>query len=425
MSDSTSSEDLSLEEEGFEYPVHASSVDPDGAALQVGDDLPADVERGAGPEAPGFAPAGEGGRVHRSLLWRLAALVLLSAAVGGAVGAAVVVTGAADPEAPPAVTIVERVETRFVEGVASEADAAAVAQRVVPSIVTVEIDRIGGEEFIPSGSGSGVVIDAQGHLVTNHHVVDQAQRVRVVFANGLIYEASVVGSDPLTDLAVLSIEATDLTPIELGSSASLAVGDPAIAVGSPLGLEGGPSVTTGVVSAFDREVGVGNRRLFGMLQTDAPITRGSSGGALVDRHGRLIGITTAIGVSDVGAEGLGFAIPVETVARISADLIAHGTAAHPFLGIQGVTFFEGNPDGSLRPAGVSVDEIIENTAAAMADLLPGDVIVSVDGAPVATLQQLVAGLRAHRVGDSVALGVRRRAETFTILVELMERPEGM
>ncbi len=304
--------------------------------------------------------------------------------------------------------------------------AAIVAARVIPSIVTVEVDSTGGDEFVADATGSGVVLDATGTIITNHHVVEGAQSVRVLFSDGRSYTATVVGQDALTDLAVLDIDTVGLTPIALGSSEAMSIGDLTIAVGSPLGLEGGPSVTVGVLSAFDRRVRTSSdSELFGLLQTDAPITRGSSGGALVDGEGRLIGITSAIAVSDVGAEGLGFAIPVEMVQRITADLIADGVSAHPFLGISGSTYFETRPDGALAPAGIEVAEVIPETAAADAGLQAGDVIVGLAGEPILTMERLVVRLRYYRVGDSIDLDVRREGAPLIVTVILLERPVGV
>jgi S1-C subfamily serine protease len=161
-----------------------------------------------------------------------------------------------------------------------------------------------------------------------------------------------------------------------------------------------------------------------MLQTDAPITRGSSGGALVDAQGRLIGITTAIGVSDVGAEGLGFAIPVELVNRIVTDLLTDGVASHAFLGIEGGTFFDEEPDGATVPSGVIVSRVIPGTAAAASGIEAGDIIRSFDGDSMVTMEQLVVRLRFYRVGDVVDVVVNRSGTDETIRLTLMERPEG-
>ncbi|MCU0282106.1 MAG: S1C family serine protease [Acidimicrobiia bacterium] len=313
------------------------------------------------------------------------------------------------------------IETRIIEGTGA-VQAAEVARIVLPSIVTVEVQDATGAE----ASGSGVVLTADGLLVTNAHVVAGAAQVRVVFAGGRAYSAEVVGLDAVTDLAVLRIAASGLIPIALGSSEDLEIGDPAIAVGSPLGLQGGPSVTVGVVSAFDRQLQTGaDEALFGLIQTDAPITRGSSGGALVDSAGRLIGITAAIGISDVGAEGLGFAIPVELMTVVTDQIIAQGRADHPFLGIQGTTYFRQEADGSTVPAGVAVDKIFENTAAEAAGVEAGDIILSVAGEPLATMEQLVVMVRFYRVGEIVELEIDRGGVPMTIPVTLMERPEGV
>ena len=184
------------------------------------------------------------------------------------------------------------------------------------------------------------------------------------------------------------------------------MGDAAVAVGSPLGLDGGPSVTVGVLSAFGRQVTTDpERTLFGMLQTDAPITQGSSGGALVDSEGRLIGITTAVGVSDVGVEGVGFATPVELVSRVVDELVADGSIEHAFLGIRGGTAFDTSPDGAQVAAGVQIDSVEPGTAAADAGLEAGEIITSVDGEPLITMDELVIALRHHSAGDEVTLTV--------------------
>jgi len=353
--------------------------------------------------------------------WQYAAVGLAAGVAGALLTAGAFLLWFNDEPA----TVVQQIETHVVEPGGEEAAAAAVARAVLPSIVTVQVRASSVGEFVAEGSGSGVVLSADGLLVTNHHVVEGAGQVRVVFAGGRTYPTEVVGLDAATDLAVLRIAATGLIPITLGSSQDLEIGDTAIAVGSPLGLEGGPSVTVGVVSAFDRRLGTGDDVLYGMIQTDAPITRGSSGGALVDASGRLIGITTAIGVSDVGAEGLGFAIPVELVALVTEQLADGGVASHPFMGVKGSTFFREEADGATVPAGVEVAEVIADTAAAGAGIEVGDLLLSVDGEPLATIEQLVARLRFYRVGDQVAVELERGGERRTITVTLLDRPEGV
>jgi len=306
--------------------------------------------------------------------------------------------------------------------------ASAVGLKVVPSIVTVQVgaDNAAGS-FQGVGSGSGVVLDTSGSIATNHHVVDGAETVRVIFQDGRIYDAEVVGTDQLTDLAVIRIDGDGLTPIDVGSTRGLVIGDAAIAVGNPLGLTGGASLTVGVVSAFGREVQVGpapTDRLFGMLQTDAPITNGSSGGALVDGEGRLIGITTAIGVSEAGAEGIGFAIPVELVVRITSELIERGDVRHAFLGVSLRDFLE-NQGAAQIPAGAVIATLEPEASAEAFGLEVGDRIIAIDDTEIMTTQDVINTLRLYRVGDSATVRAIRDGVTITFDVELGERPEGI
>ncbi|NND04265.1 MAG: trypsin-like serine protease [Acidimicrobiia bacterium] len=372
--------------------------------------------------------------------WPTALLALAS----GLLGALLVLGGLAvggvfdDEPAPtsttaaPAAAVTAPPETVIVrEVIAPEGSAAvatAVGQKVVPSIVTIEVgtgDPV--SDFAAFGSGSGVVFTDDGLILTNHHVVDGAESSRVIFQDGRIYAATIMGSDELTDLAVLEIQAAGLMPIELGSTTQLQIGDRAIAVGNPLGLEGGASLTVGVVSAFDREVNTGDATpLFGMLQTDAPITNGSSGGALVDSEGKLIGITTAIGVSESGAEGIGFATPVEVVQRIANQIIATGDVAHAFLGVSLQTNFRIQTDGAAVPTGAVVAGFADaDSAAQAAGLELDDVIVSWNGNDVRTINDLINGIRAAMVGDAIDLVVDRNGETFSFTVILGQRPEGV
>ncbi len=312
-----------------------------------------------------------------------------------------------------------------------QASATAVARKVVPSIVTVDVGTSDDTDntFDLVGTGSGVVLTSDGLIVTNHHVVVDADAFRVTFGDGRMYRATLVGSDHRTDLAVLRIPATGLTPIEIGSSVNAEIGQTAIAVGSPLGLDGGPSVTVGVLSAFGRQVRTGTSAidtLFDMLQTDAPITQGSSGGALVDADGRLLGITSAIGVSAAGAEGIGFAIPVELVTRITDEIIETGKVQHPFLGVGLETAFAENPDGSQTPAGAFVTKFaVDSSSAEAAGVQVDDLIVAYDGKPVTIPDDLISGLRNYRVGDTVTLSVKRGSEQLEIPVVLGIRPEDV
>lgn len=296
---------------------------------------------------------------------------------------------------------------------------AAVAEAALPSIVSVEV-----EAGLGAGSGSGVVYREDGYVLTNDHVITGADAIRVVFADGVAYPAELIGTDPLTDLAVLFVKRPDLTAILIGASDQLSIGDGAVAVGNPLGLLGGPSVTAGVISAFDRtlEVETGDV-LFGLIQTDAPITRGSSGGALLDSSARLIGITTAVGVSDVGAEGLGFAIPIELVTSVADDLIDDGQVFHAYLGIEGMTVSDVGENGASTPLGTAITGFTEASAAQAAGARLDDVVIAIDGQPVTTLDGLIAYLRLRRADDTALLTISRDGKTIEIAVELGRYPE--
>ncbi|MDJ0498457.1 MAG: trypsin-like peptidase domain-containing protein [Acidimicrobiia bacterium] len=359
--------------------------------------------------------------------WVIGALAgaLLLAAVLWAAGAFEDGPSVAADGAEPQVVDIREVITPADE----QTSARAVARKVIPSIVTVDVGSDNNGTFERFGSGSGVVLRANGYIVTNQHVVEGAERVQVIFDSGRIYEAEIVGSDKRTDLAVVQIEATGLVPIELGTTDEAEIGQVAIAVGSPLGLEGGPSLTAGVISAFGRQVRTGSANddiLFDMLQTDAPIIQGSSGGALVDGRGRLLGITSAIGVSAAGPEGIGFAIPIELVTRITDEIIETGSVAHAFLGVSLRDVFDVATDGAQVPAGAIISEFpVRPSAAETAGLQPGDVVVGLDGEPVLISDDLISALRRMRVGDTVTLDVVRDTEWLEIDVVLGTRPDGL
>ncbi|MFZ0627631.1 MAG: trypsin-like peptidase domain-containing protein [Acidimicrobiia bacterium] len=317
------------------------------------------------------------------------------------------------PTLPPAPTLTLPPPTTAPTVALDTGSAADVAQRAIPSIVAVEVSTLLGE-----AGGSGVVYSTDGYLLTNHHVIDGAGDVAVVFADGGRWPAEIVGSDRLTDIAVLRIERQDLTPIDIGSSAQLVIGQGAVAVGNPLALEGGPSVTAGIISALDRSLTLeAGTMLYGLVQTDAPITRGSSGGALLDASSRLIGITTAIAVSDVGAEGLGFAIPIDLAIGVANDLIANGQVNHALLGISGQTALA-EQDGAQYPVGVIVDDMLNDSAYEAAGGQVNDVITALDGKPVTTLDRLLTLLRSHRAGQTVDVSFDRADQELELAVTL-------
>jgi len=306
--------------------------------------------------------------------------------------------------------------------------------RVGPSVVSISVTSrrrassrsLFDNWFLPrrserlvQGYGTGFIIRADGLIITNHHVIEGATAVKVVLSDGRVYDAEIVGSDPITDVGVLELETTDLVPLALGAADTLTVGMPAIAVGSPLGLDGGPSLSVGVISALGREVQTGPEVvLFGMIQTDAPITNGSSGGALVDSNGKLIGITTAIGASQLGIEGIGFATPIEIVERVANEIIDTGSASHALLGILGSTSYESIADSGVMPVGVTVEEVTESSSAAVAEIAVGQVITSVDGVPVRTMDELITALRHYSAGETVTVQL---TDGGTVTLELGAR----
>ena len=312
---------------------------------------------------------------------------------------------------PPALTLPPPTTSPPV--VVESGNAIEVALRAIPSIVAVESSSVLG-----AGGGSGVVYSSDGYIITNHHVVDGSSTITVIFADGGRWAAELIGSDPLTDIAVLRIEREDLTPIDIGSSADLTIGERAIAVGNPLALEGGPSVTSGIVSALNRSLIVETGSfLYGLIQTDAPITRGSSGGALLDSGARLIGITTAIAVSDVGAEGLGFAIPINLAIGVVNDLIGDGVVSHAVLGITGGTALA-EQGGAEYPVGVIVDTVDTGSAYEVGGGQINDVITAIDGVRITTMDTLLTEMRAKRSGDVVTVAVNRADSNLELSIIL-------
>ena len=313
------------------------------------------------------------------------------------------------------------IENTIVNELGSAVNPTAVAVKTVPSVVTVSTFDGDDNGF---GSGSGVVLTADGYIVTNEHVVADAASWTVTFEDGRVYSAELIGADPLTDLAVLKIEATNLVPVDLGSSDLLSLGDPAVAVGNPLGQEGGASISVGIVSAFDRRVEFGDgSALVGMIQTDAAINSGSSGGALVNADGELVGITAAIGVSNAGPEGIGYAIPVEVVQRITDEIIERGDVDHPFLGVEISNYLIELPDGATVSAGAEIATITgTDSAAAAAGLEAGDVVVQIGNTEIVNQNDLILAVRLYRVGDEVDFVVVRDGNEETVTVVMGQRP---
>lgn len=304
----------------------------------------------------------------------------------------------------------------------------AAAERVGPAVVGV-VASSGGNGLLPGreeASGSGFVVDARGYIVTNNHVVEGADRVTVVLSDGRRLTARLVGADPRNDIALLHVDARGLVPAELGDSDRVRVGDLAIAIGNPMGLDFQRTVTAGVVSGLNRSLFVQDGRApLEVIQTDAAISPGNSGGPLVDALGRVIGITTAK-ISMPGVEGMGFAIPVNKVRAVVEQLLATGKVVWPWLGVSLLDrqqVLEQGLNISLD-RGVYVADVVPGSPADQAGLRAGDVILAVDGAAVDSYAAMRHALEAHRVGERVTLRVLRGKTELSLRATLAAWPDN-
>ncbi len=337
------------------------------------------------------------------------ALVVATAAagvVGGLVG-----TQLADSEGA-AVTASTSGTERVIDESRAPARApesvAGIAAQALPSVVTIATN---------GGTGSGFVITEDGYVVTNHHVVAGAgpRGVRVSLQDGREVSATVVGTSPAYDLAVLDVDLTGLTPLPLGDSAQVVVGDPVVAVGNPLGLEG--TVTAGIVSAVDRPVTAGGQdevSFINAIQTDAAINPGNSGGPLLDASGRVIGVNSSIATLGVsagqgGSIGLGFAIPINQARLTAEEIIADGEATFPVIG---ATLDVSSGQGAV------IASVVPGGPAEGAGLLAGDLVTSIDGATVRTSEELIVAIRSRQPGDTVELTYERGGSESTITLDL-------
>jgi len=299
------------------------------------------------------------------------------------------------------------------------ASVAGVVKNAAPAIARLEV--LGA---IGAASGSGVLFRDDGYLITNAHVVSDATAINVILADGSQHEGSLVGSDPDSDIAVVKIGGSGHPIALLGQAATLQVGQTAIAIGSPLGLEGGPSVTLGVISALNRTVDThgGDAALTSMIQTDASIAAGSSGGGLFDTNGALVGITTAVAITESGTEGLGFAIPIEDARRVAEQLITDGKVVRVWLGVRGADMSTGAEQNHGTEGGAMLREVVVGGPAATAGLASGDVITRIDDVEITSMSSLVVALRSHQPGDTVMITYRRGGTESTVSVALTEKP---
>ena len=290
----------------------------------------------------------------------------------------------------------------------------AVAQIAGPSVVGVKVDfyeqGFFGELQETSEEGSGIIYSEDGYIITNYHVVEDAisstsAQVTVTLSNQEEYEAEIIGTDSVTDLALLKIDVTGLTPATFGKSSDLQVGELAVAIGNPLGQEFAGSVTVGYISALNRTITT-DGRTYKLIQTDAAINPGNSGGALVNSKGEVVGINT-VKVTDTTVEGLGFAIPSDDALKIIEELKLTGKIVRPYIGIYGIDMDEATAKRNNLVEGIYVYQIFSGSPADQAGLSRGDIIVEFDGQQVTTKQELNDAKNQKSIGDKVKLKVYR------------------
>ena len=368
-----------------------------------------------------------GGRIARS-----AVALVLAAAMGFAGG----FVGARVGNAGNKVVIqqVERTDSSAASGTAvssSGMTTSQVSEMVSPSVVVITTEQVVysqwswyGQNQVESGAGSGVIISSDGYILTCAHVVSGASQITVTIGD-TDYTATVVGEDDTSDVAVLKIDATGLTPATVGDSDSLSVGDSVLAVGNPLGELGG-TVTSGIVSALNRSVtiqGTSSTNTMSLIQMDASVSPGNSGGGLFNMNGELIGLVNAKSSSS-DAEGLGFAIPINDAIKVAQDLLENGyVSGRPYMGITylAVTDAQTAAQLNVNAYGVYVVDVVQGGPADKAGLKTGDRIVSIDGTEIAQKDDLGTLIQQHAAGDTLSITVAREGQMQTVSLTLGEK----
>ncbi len=358
---------------------------------------------GVSPQAPSSAPKKSSG------IGKVVAIAALTGLLAGGIGGALGYSLADGQSSASSVSTGANPSNTEELSVRAQGSIAAIAAKVLPSVVSIEVN---------GGSGSGFILSEDGYILTNNHVIESAAdggQIEVVLQDGSRNQAELVGRTPDYDLAVLKINKSGLTPSAIGNSDSVQVGDQAIAIGSPLGLEG--TVTSGIISSLDRPVTAGGSggtetSFINAIQTDAPINPGNSGGPLVNSEGQVIGVNSAIAsLSDAtgqaGSIGLGFAIPINTANRIAQELITSGTSKTPIIGAE--------IDFSYTGQGAKVNSVTPGGPAEEAGIQSGDVIVAVNGARVDDAVSLITDIRKNAPGDEITLTLESGKEITVVL----------
>lgn len=419
-------------------PQGPGTPEPYGARTAAADPAPAPVPQPASGQfhydpwsTPSPAPLtqpgepekgrGKGGRTG-ALLAGAVLLALLAGGIGGGIGAYIERNGG--------ITQIELDQAPLDDGDRAPNSVAGIAARALPSVVTLHVSG-GGEQ----GTGTGFVLDRQGHILTNNHVVDPAGAsgaISVTFSGGETASATLVGKDSGYDLAVVKVTGVSgLTPLPLGNSDSVQVGDPVVAIGAPFDLQN--TVTSGIISAKERPITAGGEKGDGSdvsyvdaLQTDAPINPGNSGGPLVDTQARVIGINSAIRAADTGGAegsqsgsiGLGFAIPINQGKRVAEELINTGKATHPVIGVSLDMKYTGDGARVGDKGKDDAPSVTPGGPSAKAGVRPGDVITKVDGQRVHSGEELIVKIRSHRPGDRLELTLTRAGKERSLTLTL-------